>query len=334
MRHLSLILAIPLALTLTLPVAAGEPAPPTGVLDLSAYVAELERWSEKAEALGEDPGRASGLGSELPERWSVRTEGGDWETSTRPLRGALRAIEEKPESAKEKAQWMAAQLRAMKEEALRLSAEANPWPPAEARATLDEILSRSEFSELRAPNPLALLWRRLVEWFYETLDFLLGRVRIPSRTLTVGGWIFAGLVVFVLLFWLARWALSVPRSPTLEIPKSPAAPLGPRDLLREAFRAAESADFRQAIRLAYGAGLLHLAECGALRLERARTPREYLRLIPPAHPAREPWASLTARFEGAWYGGEPAAGGEFAAVISNLEKLGCVLPSIPATGNS
>jgi Domain of unknown function (DUF4129) len=59
------------------------------------------------------------------------------------------------------------------------------------------------------------------------------------------------------------------------------------------------------------------------RPDSARTPREYLRLLPSASEYRPALADLTRGFELVWYGTQPADSRAFARTMAQLEELGC-----------
>ena len=87
--------------------------------------------------------------------------------------------------------------------------------------------------------------------------------------------------------------------------------------------AAERGDWREAVHLAYWAGISFLEAQGLWRPDRARTPREYLRLLPPANTARPALQALTRSFEQIWNAQRPASDSDYGAALSHLEALGC-----------
>jgi hypothetical protein len=62
---------------------------------------------------------------------------------------------------------------------------------------------------------------------------------------------------------------------------------------------------------------------GAWRPDRARTPREYLRLLPASSDDGATLAAITRRFELVWYGNASADAEAFAESVANLKKMGC-----------
>src|SRR5262249_49606929 len=81
--------------------------------------------------------------------------------------------------------------------------------------------------------------------------------------------------------------------------------------LAEARSLAQQQDWRNAIHMAYWAGISFLEEHGAWKPNRARTPREYLRLVGARTPKYAPLAALTRQLEFVWYGYNDAAESDF-----------------------
>ena len=93
--------------------------------------------------------------------------------------------------------------------------------------------------------------------------------------------------------------------------------------LSEARTAAARGDWRDAIHLAYWAGISFLEREGFWKPDRARTPREYLRLMSAQSEQRETLSVLTRIFELTWYAKRGASEQTFSQTLEQLEKLGC-----------
>jgi hypothetical protein len=93
--------------------------------------------------------------------------------------------------------------------------------------------------------------------------------------------------------------------------------------LSEAKACAASGRWRDAVHLAYWAGMSFLEASGAWRPDQARTPREYLKLITASSELRPVLSTLTQQLEVTWYGYRPAGPESFAETLTQLEKLGC-----------
>ena len=75
--------------------------------------------------------------------------------------------------------------------------------------------------------------------------------------------------------------------------------------------------------LTYWCAVSFLEAEGAWRPDRTRTPREYLRLLPPATNHGAMLAALTKRCELVWYGTVHADANAYAESIDNLKSIGC-----------
>jgi hypothetical protein len=93
--------------------------------------------------------------------------------------------------------------------------------------------------------------------------------------------------------------------------------------MSEARAAASRGEWRDAIHLAYWGGISFLEAGGAWRPDLARTPREYLRLLPATSAQHPTLHALTVRLEGVWYGMQTASADGFEQTLAELERLGC-----------
>ena len=100
----------------------------------------------------------------------------------------------------------------------------------------------------------------------------------------------------------------------------------PAAWLDEARREAAGANWRNAVRLTYWSGIAFMEAQGAWRPDRARTPREYTRLLPPSSEHAPTLSALTRVFERVWYGTERVDRVQYDEALAQLKKLGC--PSI------
>jgi hypothetical protein len=117
---------------------------------------------------------------------------------------------------------------------------------------------------------------------------------------------------------------------------SGAAPAGKdwRYWAAEARSAAGRGDYRLAIHAVYWASVAQLEESSELPIDRSRTPRESLRLMPQAKPVFAPFSDLTRRFEMTWYGYYPATEGDWNEAMQKLESIRCQSSSMAATADS
>lgn len=192
--------------------------------------------------------------------------------------------------------------------------------PDEARRTAQEILSRPEYRE---PQP-SLLDRA----FEAVIDFLSS----GFEALTGGGaGSVIGLVITGLVLALAIWLLvralgaswSRPASRTAAgVVQGTTAPDDPAVWDEEADRLAAAGDHRGALRCRYQALVAALVGTGALQDATARTPTEIWRELDGRQPELDPvLASVTERFEAAWYGGRPVDADDERSFAADAETL-------------
>jgi hypothetical protein len=132
-----------------------------------------------------------------------------------------------------------------------------------------------------------------------------------------------GLAVLLMVLWTVRNLRRKEEDAPREImPFAPSAKNW-RTWLAEARQSAEAQDWRNAIHLAYWAGISSLEAGGAWKPNRARTPREYLRLLGTRSPNHRPLTALTRKFEVVWYGKRDAGEADFQETLVQLEQLGC-----------
>lgn len=204
--------------------------------------------------------------------------------------------------------------------------------PDEARRTAEEILARPEYRE---PQP-SILDRAL-----EAVTDLLGRGFAALTGSGAGSKVGLAItgVVLALALWLltravrASWARpGRPAGP--DVVQGTSAPDDPGVWDAEADRLVAAGDHRSALRCRYQALVATLVRAGALQDATARTPSEIGEELHGRRPELDPLlASVTARFEEAWYGGRPVdAAGEraFAADATRLRSADLRPLAVPA----
>ncbi|HEY3988977.1 MAG TPA: DUF4129 domain-containing protein [Acidobacteriaceae bacterium] len=92
-------------------------------------------------------------------------------------------------------------------------------------------------------------------------------------------------------------------------------------LRQEAELAAAEQRWRDAVRGYYWATIARFDSRGQWPADRARTPREYLRLLLPGHPKHDDLRQLTRRFESCWYGSDTATRPDCDAARQLFERL-------------
>jgi hypothetical protein len=307
-----------LAMLLTLsaaPVAAG---PAVEALTPAAYRAELDRVLEATRGATGRPADLRPLVATIPLSWHIDTGSGVFDVPTAWLRRHLQALSRKPDPGE--AALVQDRLLRLRDE---LDAyEAAPRDTATERARLARILARPEFSRVHGPSWFDLLRQRVLVWLVAWLERIIGSSNIPAVGRVVV-YALVGVALLVTAFWLyrslkaRRVAGVVPSQRTAPAAKDWAA------WLAEAHEAAGQGAWRDGVHLAYWAAIAWLEARGAWPPDRARTPREYLRLVPADHEDRAALCSLTSTFELVWYGQQPADHRTFSTAIAHLERLGC-----------
>jgi hypothetical protein len=290
---------------------------PNQARTIPEYRAELERLRAAAAQLG-GSGTVPDSLEHLPQSWRVHTEQRDFEISSEGLRRDVRRYGSDRDVANATA--VRARLDSLQHEIDGF--EKAPRDVSAQRSALNGTLARPEFSDVHGPT-----WMdRLKRWLFEKLLRFLGGLFRSSAIPTVGKYfVYAllGAAGLALLYLVYR---SIFQNPEFEA-------VVPRDLpvsakewtiwLLEARAAAARGDWREAIHLAYWAGISFLEREGFWKPDRARTPREYLRLISAESEQRATLTALTRIFELAWYAKRETSEATFFQALAELDKLGC-----------
>lgn len=287
-------------------------------LTVSEYRAQLDQLLTACQQLNSSGSNVPPELKELPQSWRVHTEQQDFEVATEGLRRDLRRFE------KERSFQTATAIRA-RIQGLRDDLDGFEAPPPEVsrqREHLTALLSRREFQDVRGPTFVDHLKQRLLDLILRALQFLFRSSAIPtiSRYFVYGLIGLAVLALAFLVYQQIRTSLAQESFVPADVPVSAKSWAL---WLAEAQAAAQQHNWREAIHLAYWAGISFLEGQGMWRPDRARTPREYLRLLSNSSEHRETLAALTRIFELAWYAKREADADEFANTMNALEKLGC-----------
>ncbi len=203
--------------------------------------------------------------------------------------------------------------------------------PEAARRAADEILSRPEYRE---PQP------SLVDRVLDAIGDLLGRA---FDTLTGGGaGSVIGTVIVALLVAAAVWLLvraigtpwrAAAPADAVAVVQGTTAPDDPERWRAEAERLAAAGDHRGALRCRYQALVAGVIERRIVDHVPGRTPAELCRELGADRPDVDPLlASVTDRFERAWYGGEPVDAAADRAFRDDVASLDTALArrAVPA----
>ena len=297
-----------------------QPAPgaSTAPLDPAAYASSLRELSERVRLAR--PDALAGVERSVPPVWKVDAGGQVVDVPGVWLQRRLRDGSQTPDRWPGMRAEILEMLSAAERDARELAA-ASSHDPATVRATLDEVLARPEFAQISRDTAMARLQARLVEWFVSWWTRL-GGDRLPVRsTATLFAWIASLAALSVLAGWLIHRLRRSGRPGAGGVNATGGSGVSAEDWAR---RAAAAPDFREAARCAYRAVVRRFDEDGLWRADAARTPREYIRLLPRDHRRRPVVEDVARRFEEIWFGGRPATEDDRGAMLRRLRELGCL----------
>jgi hypothetical protein len=294
-----------------------EPGPaPTGTLTLSEYLAELDRLTSAAgHVTGEE---VPALLNSIPPVWRIQAAQRTFEIRTDWLRQDLNDWRKSPSL--EIQDRIVARLQDLRLEAA--SFQNTPPDVSQKRILLHDILAAREFHDVHGPDWFDRLKQRALEELIRMLGLAFRSSAIP----TIGDVLVYGLMALALLavaYWMYRTIRNNAGLETIGTPAPPVSSKGWKLWLSEALHASDAGNWREAIHLAYWCGISFLEAQELWRPDTARTPREYLRLLPTASQHRETLGALTRNFELVWYGTQEADAMAFSETLAQLEKLGC-----------
>ncbi|MFZ0956946.1 MAG: DUF4129 domain-containing protein [Candidatus Sulfotelmatobacter sp.] len=297
-------------------------------LTVAEYRAQLDQLLLATQQLDSSGRPVPPALKELPQVWRVRTGNQSsglehlaqthFEVPTEGLRRDVRRFEQ--ERSITNATAIRSRIQVLRND---LDAfDAAPPDVSSQRERLTSLLARREFRDVHGPTFTDRLKQKLVAMILRALEFLFRSSAIPtvSKFFVYG---LIGLAVLALGFVAYRQILSASEQEGF-VPTDIAVSAKSWALwLAEAQAAAQQHNWREAIHLAYWAGISFLERQGTWRPDRARTPREYLKLLSSASEHRETLAALTRVFELAWYAKREADAEAFAQTLKALERLGC-----------
>ncbi|MDR0311335.1 MAG: DUF4129 domain-containing protein, partial [Acidobacteriota bacterium] len=294
----------------------------TRELSLPEYMAELDGITTALDNDSGSPRMILETIRNLPEQWKIRHNGTTYAVRSEWLESAL--LESAKGDPAESRQTVQRRLAALRLDALAVQNARPDFSPAKQK--LDGILARKEFRDAKRPaGPSARerLRLKILEYLSRLFGGIFGSSAFPEISKAII-WILAGAALVILAVWIYR---SLKRSSQLEfLNMSANAPVSARpwpDWLSRARKAAAAENWRDAVRLAYWGGISFLESNGLWPPDRARTPREYLRMLPSSNEHRETLAALTRKFEAVWYGREQAGPESFTESLNFLERMGC-----------
>jgi hypothetical protein len=195
---------------------------------------------------------------------------------------------------------------------------------ANERKALNTILAERAYRGVTEVSPR----ERFLEWFYNLLDkFLASLVRLGSRAPWIA-WALRGLLLAAIATAFIWLLIRIERRARVKlVPDEVPAPDAPsaRDWqlwYQDAGDMAAKHRWREAIHFLYWASIALLESRRLWPADRARTPREYLRLLAESDPRKTSLTDLTRSFERTWYGGRSAAASDFEAALELAAALG------------
>lgn len=292
-------------------------------ITVAEYRQQLQDIANKVDSLQSQPETAGELLKTVPDQTPVSTDSGEIDVSYKTLKTKITAFaaangQKRPGALRD----LQAYMQAMNAAALSYG-KSNPNLSAE-HDRLGQILSRHEFRKVKGPSAEDAFLSRIYRWLALWLSKMVVHADSNFNLMRVLIYLFVAGAVTLLLIWTARKFRQPGAEPLRReiIPFSPSA-RGWGTWLGEARALAQQQDWRNAIHLAYWAGVAYLEEHGAWKPNRARTPREYLRLIGTRAAQYPMLAALTRKLEIVWYGYGDANEADFQEALGQLEKLGC-----------
>lgn len=310
--------ALRITILLLLPLAPmpSFASPDNVPLSLAQYITVLEQLRQlRQTTTGADPKSAL---PQLPSEWRVSADGREFTVSTDSLRQCFSDYQKQRTPANRDAiSW---QLDLLLRDAREMQAAKSDF--SAERSRLSEILSRREFRNIAGETWWDRIKHAIQRWLWLLLERLLTSSAYPVVSRVVI-WGLLALAVAVVSMWLVRNYREKNIYPRFSGSPDAISAKPWRDWQAEAQLAAQEGRWRDAVHLTYWAGISFLESQGLWRPDLARTPREYLRLLPAGDEHRDPLLQLTRSFEKVWYGNDVATPQTFAGASALLEQLGC-----------
>jgi Domain of unknown function (DUF4129) len=290
----------------------------TNSLSIAEYTAELDRLVSETSRLV-NAGDASPLIRSIPIAWHVQGNSSQvFAVSSEWLRSDLGDWQKKPKS--KILEQIIFRLQNLRAEAASFETPGND--SSSAHMELDRILAAPEFQDVGKTTWWDRLKREIKDWIFHLFLRVFSSSSIPTiSNIMVYGLIM--LAVALLGYWMYK---TIRDNSGVETVLPGTLPVSSKEWgvwMAEARAAANAGRWRDAIHLAYWSGISYLEAQDMWPPDRARTPREYLRLLPATSRFQPDLRALTRSFEVVWYGSQPADDQAFSETIAHLERLGC-----------
>ena len=298
--------------------ARGSQAAPWSV---PAYVAELDRLSAFLETA--TVGEAIAISRSLAPRWIVDTGTERVAVDASWLLAGLRQAGDAGEEWPSVRERLRRRLLAMGEHAAGAGTVSGALH-GNLRAAVQDVLARPEFQQSAGARWREALQQRIGAWI-ESFFSRIGIGGVSGRLVaTTLAWVAALAPLVGLGIWLARTLAAGSRAVSIGMAPGDRHRLSAREWALRAVAALRAGNAREAVRCAYNGALRRLEDDGVWRIDQARTPREYLRLLPAGDSRGPAVRELTALFEQVWYGNRGIGAADASRVGANLESLGCL----------
>ena len=273
-------------------------------------------------SLDEQHCRASLVGPDDSIVLSDRRRMGQYDWLRDVLDDSGRSSKEAEKEAEAKKTLEAADQRLGSELSLTAGGNAARTVASKAQVELRSVLAASEFSSLSEPSPWSKVFRRLFAWLTRKLSAASGNGMSPAllRTLVYGSMLCC---ITLLAWWFARQVRQqrLTLKDRLHEQEHAVTAVDWQIRLEQAQALAAEGEWREAVHQVYWAAISRLEASGSWPVDRARTPREYLHLLPAAGEKREALLLLTRSFELIWYGQRKAQQADFERARSLLDRL-------------
>ena len=291
---------------------------PSSALTLDQYIQAVDQTFAAVTSLKDRPEGVDEVMSSLPSSWQVNAGGKIFIIPTSAIRDDLQ-------------HWKKNQQVATLDHVVQLLGllreGAAKWEQGQPdfalqHAALNSILARREFRNVHGETWINQLQQKIKQWLVR----LIGRVISTSAIPAISDIVVYGLIVVAVLalaFWMYRSLREEVRVETLLPAGSPVSAREWPLWVADARSAAAGGDWANAVHLAYWAGISFLEAQGSWRADVARTPREYLRLLPAPSRHQTTLRSMTSRLESVWYAMQSADEATFRQTLEELESLGC-----------
>lgn len=297
----------------------------TEPLSLDVYMQRLTTLEQAIAALDtRETDAATRLLAGLDDSWSVRAGDRTFHVPAVWLQAGLAqwALHPSPEDRAR----LVRELRLLREEAAAFEQTVGDRSDRpETRAQLARILAQKEFRNVRSPGVFDDLRRRVVLWLLAVLSRLLGSAS-ASAIGDVAAYGLVALVVALVTVIMVRLLRSGALHDLHAMSATSRVTATRIASIEDAHRAAAAGAWRDAVRLAYWSGVGSLEDRGLWRVDRSRTPREYLRLVPVGNEPGTSLGAFTRLLERVWYANEPAGPADFAAALEHFERLTWPVP--------